>query len=130
MPSEYEKILATEEGRAILFKEHAVAVVGELIANLLKDNNMKRTQLAEKMNVTRGRITQILDGDANITLETIARVLGCFGHILEVSSRPIEQFCAESARTLPMSNFEMAYNPVLGGKPYPTRVCGLSASSS
>jgi transcriptional regulator with XRE-family HTH domain len=95
MSTAYEKLLDSDEGRIALAEEHAIGVVGELFAGLLERHPMSRKDLAEKIGVTPGRITQLLDGDANMTLATVARVLCGFGHVLEVSSRRFDDFGCE-----------------------------------
>lgn len=93
MNDAFRELMGTEEGRIAFCEEHAIAHVGELIATLLKESGMTRTQLAKKMNVSQGRITQILDGDANLTLGTIARVVGVFDRLFEGTTRPMDEFC-------------------------------------
>jgi transcriptional regulator with XRE-family HTH domain len=101
--SAYEKLLETEEGRIALAEEHAIAAVGDLFAILLDKSSMSRKDLAERVGVTPGRITQLLDGDANMTLSTVARLLYGFGHILEVSSRHIDDFTVPRIWQVPLS---------------------------
>ena len=90
MANAYEKLLESETGRRALAEEHAITNVTELICELLEKHDMKRGELAKKMGVTAGRVTQILDGDANMKLSTIAHALYAFGQVLEVSSRSID----------------------------------------
>ena len=93
MESAYEKLLKTEGGGEALAKEHAIAGIGELVARLLHQSGMNRKQLASKLRLSPGRITQLFDEDANLTIGTLSRILyRGFGHILEVSSRPIDDF--------------------------------------
>lgn len=116
MTSTYEQLLETKEGREALAEEHAMAHVGELIANLLEKSGMTRTQLAEKLELSRGRITQILDGDANLTLGTIARVLNAFGHLFECSSRPMNQLKVQRVWHLPTSEWDWPNNEDVSGR--------------
>jgi hypothetical protein len=93
MLTPYESLLQTEEGRVALAEEHAIAHVAELICQLMEKSGITRTDLASKMKVSAGRVTQILDGEANLTLATVARALLACGHVFECTSRPLEEFC-------------------------------------
>ena|SRR5579872_3219428 len=44
------------------------------VLELLESKKMKRTDLADKIGVSRSHITQLLDGERNMTLETIAKL--------------------------------------------------------
>lgn len=86
----YDKLLATPEGRFAFCVELGITNVTELLCDHLEKSGMTRTALAKGMGVTPGRVTQLLDGNANLTLASVARALAVFGHVLQVSSAPIE----------------------------------------
>ncbi|MEU6768112.1 helix-turn-helix transcriptional regulator [Streptomyces sp. NPDC046853] len=44
------------------------------IAGLLAERNLSRTQLAERMGISPGRVSQILSGDENLTLRSLANI--------------------------------------------------------
>ncbi len=86
MTTEFEKLLETPRGRTALCVEMTITNVTELISQQLEVNEMSKKQLAEQLGITPGRITQMLDGSANLTL---TRVLAVFGQVLEVSAVPL-----------------------------------------
>lgn len=90
MVSAFERLLESDEGRRALCAEMTIGNVTEHLCRLLDDTGMKRKDLADAMGVTPGRVSQILDGQSNLTLESLARALAAFGHVLEVSSRKVE----------------------------------------
>jgi len=99
MKTAYERLVESEEGRRELCVEQTITNVTELLCQRLQASGMKRSQLANEMGVTAGRVTQLLDGEANLTLKTIALALAAFGHIMSVSSSPIIRSETESAWT-------------------------------
>ncbi|GGR87328.1 hypothetical protein GCM10010252_27590 [Streptomyces aureoverticillatus] len=44
------------------------------IAGLLEERAISRTQLADRMGVSPGRVSQILSGDENLTLRSLANI--------------------------------------------------------
>lgn len=61
---------------------HAVA----LINNLYLDGGFTRDQLAEQVGVTRMRVDEVLDGDGNVRVSTLARFLKAYGYSLVLSA--------------------------------------------
>lgn len=88
--SEYAKILKDPESRRELCIEQTIVNVTELICQHMHENGMKKRELAHEMGVSAGRVTQLLDGHANMTLRSVARALAVFGHVLCATSKPIE----------------------------------------
>lgn len=54
--------------------------VGSLLERVADDSGHSRSAIAEGMGVSRGRVTQILDGDGNVRISTLARVLDATGY--------------------------------------------------
>lgn len=55
------------------------ARVTDAIEEFMYDYGFTRTLLAERMGVTPGRVTQILSGDENLTLRSLAAVAAALG---------------------------------------------------
>jgi len=83
---EYRKLIESPETRETLCTEQTILNVAELICELMETHGTSRSQLADKLGVTPGRITQILNGSANLTLATVAKVLAVFDVVLEVEA--------------------------------------------
>ncbi len=88
--SMYKEIMSTEEGRREVCAELAILSATELIVELMQKQGLKRKDLAERMGVSKSRVTQILNGDTNMKLSTLAYALAAMGEVLEVSSREID----------------------------------------
>ncbi|WP_242882130.1 helix-turn-helix domain-containing protein [Actinomadura litoris] len=66
----------------------ASAMMNE-IAWFMRKNGIKRSQLADEMKVSPGRVTQILSGEENVTLRTLETVVTALGARLEVQMHPL-----------------------------------------
>ena len=80
-------------------QERSIYEVTELIESLMKAQNVSRSELAARLGKTKGWVTQLLDGEANKTLRTIADAFAVLGHEYRASSRPIQ--IAKGADVLP-----------------------------
>ncbi|MES2111364.1 MAG: helix-turn-helix transcriptional regulator [Bacteroidota bacterium] len=57
----------------------------------MERENINQTQLAERLGITRGRVSQILRGESNFTMKTLIE-LGLFiGVIPKISYRPLDE---------------------------------------
>lgn len=84
MQTAFERLISTPEGREAYCYEATATGVRELIWKLLDERGMSQGELAQLMGVTAGRVSQLLDGRANLTLATIAKTLSAFGCVLKV----------------------------------------------
>lgn len=69
-----EKLTKTEEGMRLYQQERAVLEATELICQLMGEQDVNRTQLAQRLGTSKGYITQLLDGRRNMTIRTISDV--------------------------------------------------------
>lgn len=123
MSTAYDRLIESEDGRRELCIEQTITNVTELICRHLDDSGMSRTDLARQMDVTPGRITQLLEGDANLTLRSVARALAAFGQVLSGVSEPIVRATVES-------EWVRRSEPCLGKINHPARAERLLAGIS
>jgi len=71
------------------YQEKLILEVTEVISGLMKKKMMNRTKLAELLGKSRGHVTQLLDGTANMTLRTISDVFVALGAEFNVSAVPL-----------------------------------------
>ncbi|MGW1072187.1 helix-turn-helix domain-containing protein [Streptomyces sp. NPDC002537] len=57
------------------------------LAGLVAERGMSRKELADRMGVSPGRVSQILSGDENLTLRSLAAVADALDVCVEVSFR-------------------------------------------
>ena len=81
-----QEIAATEKGKRLLHQERAILAVTELICAIMDENGVSKTELAARLGKSKGYISQILDGTANMTIRTIADVFTVLGKTLTVSA--------------------------------------------
>jgi transcriptional regulator with XRE-family HTH domain len=70
-------------------QERAIYDVTELIESVMRDRGVTRSELAKKLGKSKGWVTQLLDGEANKTIRTVADVLTVLGHELCTRAQPI-----------------------------------------
>jgi transcriptional regulator with XRE-family HTH domain len=56
----------------------------------MEQHGVSRAQLARRMGVTPGRVSQLLSGDENLTLKTLSTIASCLGARCEFSLAPID----------------------------------------
>jgi len=88
--SDMEEFGSTEERRKLLQQERTILEVTELICKLMQAGNIKKSELAERLGRSKGYVTQLLDGRANMTLRTISDVLSVLRATLHVSAEPLD----------------------------------------
>lgn len=70
-------------------QERAIYEVTELLESRMKERKVTRSELAKRLGKTRSWITQLLDGDANKTIRTVADVFAALGEEFHSFSQPI-----------------------------------------
>ncbi len=76
--AEYERLLA---------EERLILDATEMVASLMADTGISRAELAKRINKTRGFVTQVLAGDRNMTLRTLAAICYALGARVQVSAQ-------------------------------------------
>lgn len=77
------------EEMRLLQQEWLILEVTELVGNVMEEKGVRKKDLAEELGRSKGYITQLLDGRANMTLRTISDVMWALGCSLSVGARPI-----------------------------------------
>jgi DNA-binding Xre family transcriptional regulator len=73
----------------------------------LREHGISRTELAARMGLSPGRISQILSGDENLTLQTLATVCAALGVRFHLELQP-----AEPAQSAQPGRRRSAANPI------------------
>lgn len=85
--SDYDTLktmLATEP--AGLEAERLILAASELILEMMEQNEVTRSDLAERINKSKGHVSQLLNGGRNMTLRTLAELAHALGGRVELSS--------------------------------------------
>jgi len=70
-----EELTSTSEGMRLFQQEKLILDCTELICELMAEQGISKAKLAEKLGRSKGYITQLLDGRANMTLRTVSDVM-------------------------------------------------------
>ncbi|MBN2377351.1 MAG: hypothetical protein JXD22_13190 [Sedimentisphaerales bacterium] len=84
-----EQFTKTDEGMKLYQQERIIFEVSELICKLMEDRKINKVKLAAKLGRSKGYITQLLDGSANMTLRTISDVMMALDSSLYVEAGPL-----------------------------------------
>ncbi len=71
-------------------QERAIYEVAELIESVMKEEGVTRSALAKRLGRSKGWVTQLLDGQANKTIRTVADVFAVLGREYRSFQRPIQ----------------------------------------
>jgi hypothetical protein len=75
---DYDRLVAQE---TLLFD------AAECVAELINDAGISRTELAKRLGKSKGFVTQVLAGDRNMTLRTLADLGYVLGHSFEIVAK-------------------------------------------
>jgi transcriptional regulator with XRE-family HTH domain len=84
-----EKLTKTVEGMRLYQQERAILEVTELVCQLMDEQGMSRSELAKRLSRTKGYITQLLDGRANMTVRTISDVFTALDRAVHFQEGPV-----------------------------------------
>lgn len=84
----YERLVAQE---TLLFD------AAERVAELISEADISRTELAKRLGKSKGFVTQVLAGDRNMTLRTLADLGYVMGHSFEIVAKPAKPTVTSSA---------------------------------
>lgn len=86
----YEERAATSQGRLGLAAAAAAAGVSRLLHAAKAASRLTSKEIAAEGAVTEGRVSQVLSGDGNYHVATIARFLRAMGYELKLSAVPVD----------------------------------------
>src|SRR5437867_6731681 len=85
-----EQYVEDPEHMRVFQQERAIYEVTELLESAMRELGISRAQLARRLGRSRGWVTQLLDGEANKTIRTIADVFAVLGREYCSFHRPIQ----------------------------------------
>ena len=83
-------LLSDREGQKLYFREDLIFEVTEAICKVMQEKGISKAELSRIAGVSKSNITQLLSGDHNMRLTTIADLLFALDAKLEVTATPIE----------------------------------------
>jgi transcriptional regulator with XRE-family HTH domain len=85
-----EKLTQTPEGLRTWHQERTLFDTANVVCELMNETGVSRSELAERLGKSRGYITQLLDGRANMTLRTVSDVFVALGRQFHPAHSPLE----------------------------------------
>ena len=89
MSTEVEKFVEKPEAMRLYQQERSIIQVTELACDLMRRSGINRTSLARRLKKTPSFVTQLLSGEANMTIRTISDVFTVLGYELLTYASPI-----------------------------------------
>ena len=84
----YEERAATPEGAQGLAAARLARQVAAMLSSAKDRVGITNRELAERVGVSEGRVSQVLGSDGNLRIATIARFLRALGYEIELVARP------------------------------------------
>jgi transcriptional regulator with XRE-family HTH domain len=108
-----EKRLAKRSGGAGLETERLFLELSESFVRTMAAKNIKRAELARRMEVDRAVVTRVMAGDRNVTLRTLVSVAASLGCRLKIEMEevPEQQETVEEKQTPLRKRFAAANGP-------------------
>jgi transcriptional regulator with XRE-family HTH domain len=90
IPTLVEQEEATATGAQSMAAADLAAQVVRILEQALDVSGLDQKTLAEKLGVTQGRVSQVLNGDGNLRVAAVARYLRALGYTTELSATPVD----------------------------------------
>jgi len=85
-----QKLMSDEAGRKLYFREDLIFEVTETISQIMQEKGVSKADLSRLAGVSKSNITQLLSGDHNMRLTTVADLLYALDSKLQVSAVPVD----------------------------------------
>jgi len=85
-----QKLMSDEEGRKLYFREDLIFEITEEICKVMEEKGISKAELSRLAGVSKSNITQLLSGDHNMRLTTVADLLYALDSKMAVSTVPLD----------------------------------------
>lgn len=85
-----EEFVEDSDNMRLYQQERAIYEVTEKIEAAMEDRYVGRSELAERLGKSKSWVTQLLDGEANKTIRTVADVFAVLGYEMRIFYDPIQ----------------------------------------
>lgn len=97
MKTQHQVLMEGPEFRKLLSIEALVAGASEMVAKLMVEQNVSKADLARKLNKSRSWVTQLLSGEANMTIRTLAEVIFTLNAEVELHAHALTSNAAKGS---------------------------------
>lgn len=98
-PTLFERHTATKEGFLGTLAAKSAFKAIALINSAKRAASLSAKEIATDLGVTEGRVSQVLNGDGNLHIASIARYLGACGYELQLAAVPLDPSTRPPVRT-------------------------------
>lgn len=88
--TQVQRFIQDPENLRLFQQERLILEITARLCHIMENKGVSRKELAERLGTSKGYITQLLDGRANMTLRKIADVFAALGEAVELTSKPVE----------------------------------------
>ncbi len=85
-----EKLIDDAEGQKLYFREDLIFEITEEICKVMEEKGISKAELSRLAGVSKSNITQLLSGDHNMRLTTVADLLYTLDSKMVVSAVPLD----------------------------------------
>jgi len=82
--------MSDDEGRKLYFREDLIFEITEAICKVMDEKHINKADLSRLAGVSKSNITQLLSGDQNMRLSTVADLLYSLNSKLAVTAVPLD----------------------------------------
>lgn len=101
MTDKFEELMADPQGRRAFEEELLIGDVTDTLEALLRSLRLTQRELARRLDVSDGRVSQMLAGTGNLTLRSLAAVGWALGMRLELQPKPMSNRIGTPAQSDP-----------------------------
>jgi transcriptional regulator with XRE-family HTH domain len=94
MKTRFDAFIQNADNRRLFQQEKLIVDATDTIARLMEEKGVTRADLAKRLGKSRAFVTQILGGDQNITLRTLADTLYALDCETDIQAMPLVQYRA------------------------------------
>jgi transcriptional regulator with XRE-family HTH domain len=109
-------VLSDPDARREYEEAYLVGEVTDSLSALLQELGLSQADLAKRLRVTKGRVSQILSGRQNMTLRTLAAIGWALGVSFDFSPRPMADRAGTPAAADPGLPGWLGGDPAPGGR--------------
>jgi predicted transcriptional regulator len=85
-----QELMSDNEGRKLYFREDLIFEMTEAICKVMEEKHISKAELSRLASVSKSNITQLLSGDQNMRLSTVADLLYALDSRLAVTAVPLD----------------------------------------
>jgi transcriptional regulator with XRE-family HTH domain len=98
-------LIDSPQGMREFQRERLFVDVTDRICQLMKEQGLSRVDLANRLGVTKGRVSRLLSGSTNMTLGTLSDVMAALGRAAFVDDCDLSKSLLEPPRAMPLAGF-------------------------